>query len=595
MAVRFDDSLATVLAADTDSAFGAASAWRQIVDLIGRGRVAPLPEALDRLRSIRDAVPVATRAASARALAFSSPGPDLVALFAQEELAVAAPVLRTATLTGADWVALLPDLSPAARSVLRHRRDLPGEATRALESFGPVDFVLAYTPEAPATEAAAMPAPVATPVETPAPAPATPPAGDGSFVPLGAVAMGLPVVAEALRRAEPSGPAGLAGDGAASGNGFPISDLVARIEAFQRQRDLHDPDVPASAGPAPSSATFAFETDAAGTIRWVEGVERAPLVGLSLATIADRAPVVDGVAAGAFRRRAPFRDARFVVAGLSAAAGAWRIAGEPSFDPATGRFLGYRGTGRRPRFDESASPAPGARSGLADSLRQLVHELRTPTNAIAGFAELIESELLGPVPAAYRARAGTIRAHAADLVAAIDDLDTAARIEGQALELRAGPVPLAPLLVRAVAGCQPLARVRGAVLSLTPVPPTLVLDVDDRGAERLVGRLVAALVSACAPGERLTLAAMRGDGGRVLVIADRPVALAALAPEGPFQADAEQEAATPGAPLLGVGFALRLARNLAAGLGGSLAFDPRRLTLALPAAASTEMGQSYAG
>ena len=56
------------------------------------------------------------------------------------------------------------------------------------------------------------------------------------------------------------------------------------------------------------------------------------------------------------------------------------------------------GTARRPRTDERAEPSRPAPATPADSLRQLVHELRTPTNAIAGFAEMIETQILGPVP-----------------------------------------------------------------------------------------------------------------------------------------------------------------------------------------------------
>lgn len=593
--MRFDDSLRTVLAADTDSAFGAASAWRQLVDLIGRRRAAPVPEAIGRLRAIRDAVPPAARAASARALAFASPGPELVALFAQEELAIAAPVLRTATLAAPDWLALLPQLSPAGRSVLRHRRDLPDEVARGLESFGPTDFRLDYAPDDAAT--------VADEASAPAPVPA---AGPGDFVALGAVAMGLPAVVEALRRAEGDddrpGPPGVdparAGPGAEEegGNGFPISDLVARIEAFQRGRELPGADDgPDPSRRAPVPHAFRFETDAFGVIRHVDGTDRAPVVGLSLAARPGPASAVDGVAAGAFRHRTAFRDARLVVPGGSRAAGSWRIAGEPVFDPGSGRFLGFRGSGRRPRADEEAAPGAGdGRSAGADSLRQLVHELRTPANAIAGFAELIESELLGPVAPAYRSRAGAIRALAGDLTAAIDDLDTAARIAGRALDLRAGPVPLAPTLARVVADLRPLAALRGAAVALVPVASALVLDVDDRALERLVSRLLAALVSACAAGERLTLAAMRDGEGHVVLLADRPAALADVAADRLLSIDAEGEAALPGAPILGAGFALRLAQNLAVELGGSLGFEPRRLTLRLPAAVTRGMDQTFA-
>ncbi len=546
--MRFDDSLKTVLAADTTSAFGAASAWRQLIDLIGRGRAPATPEALDRLRSLRGRVPDGVRAASARALAFASPGPELVALFTEEALAIAAPVLRTAQLEGSAWEALLPRLTPAQRSVLRHRRDLPGAAVRGLEQFGPVDFVLPY--DAPAE---------------PAPAPV-------NDAPLATV--DPPVAAEPLR---------LPDEPAAEPVGFRISDLVARIEAFNRDRDTVPP---APEAPAAASA-FRYETDAAGVIRWVDGAPRAAVVGIGLAHRDGAEPSVDGVASGAFRRRAAFRDARLLLGGASSAAGSWRISGEPLFDPATGRFTGYRGVARRPRADESARP----RSPAADSVRALVHELRTPANAISGFAELIEREMLGAVPPVYRDRAGEIRLAAADLVGAIDDLDTAARIEGRALELRPAPTPLAPLLDRIVHDLEPLASLRGAVVALAPVPP-LILDVDDRAADRLFGRLLSALVSSCARGERLQVLAMRHSEASVRVVFDRPAALAAVTPDSLLSLDAEREAAVPGAPLLGTGFALRLAQNLAAELGGLLVIEAERLTLRLPAVVPFAMEQA---
>ena len=47
-----------------------------------------------------------------------------------------------------------------------------------------------------------------------------------------------------------------------------------------------------------------------------------------------------------------------------------------------------------------------------------------------------------------------------------------------------------------------------------------------------------------------------------------------------------------GGPLLGTGFALRLARNLAAELRGSLTIGEQALTLRLPAVFSAAMGQA---
>ncbi|WP_242008073.1 sensor histidine kinase [Sphingomonas ginsenosidivorax] len=584
--MRFDDSLKTVLSADMATGFGAQSAWRQLVDLMGRGRAVADESAIERLRVLREAVPASVRAASARALAFASPGAALVGFFAEDELAIAAPVLRMVTLPAADWLGLLPRLSPTGRSVLRHRRDLPAEVARGLQSFGAVDFVLpqpelvaetfvepvveTVVESAPAVEP--VPAPVATPGVVAAPLSETP------FMALGDIARGLPVVAQAFRH--------IAAERSSDPARFEISDLVARIDAFNRDRVI--PPAPPVA-PRVEAESFRFETDASGVIRWIEGVTRSPLVGVSLAHATRQGDAqVDGVVAGAFRRRSRFGDARLQVGGQSDAAGAWRMSGIPAFDHDSGRFTGMRGTARRPRADEVAERM-AATSPVSDSLRQLVHELRTPTNAIAGFAELIETELLGPVSPTYRERATAIRTQAGDLLAAIDDLDTAARIEGHALDLRPTIVPVVPLLERVVRDLAPLASLRGATLLVDPGSSDCAIAGDDRVVERLVGRLLAALVSACGQGERIGIATGTA-AGEVSLAFDRPRALPAHAGDTLLSIDAEDE--IEGAPLLGTGFTLRLVQNLAGELGGGLTIDVNRLTLRLPSARDRGLGQA---
>ena len=108
--LRFDDSLETVLGADIATPFGAQSMWRQLTDLMGRGRVAATPQALAQLRTIRALVPATVRTASARSLAFANPPAELVRLFGEDEPPIAAPVLSTAQLDDADWLAIIPDL-----------------------------------------------------------------------------------------------------------------------------------------------------------------------------------------------------------------------------------------------------------------------------------------------------------------------------------------------------------------------------------------------------------------------------------------------------------------------------------------------------
>lgn len=612
--MRFDDSLSTVLATDVSTPFGAETAWRQLVDLVGRGRAEPTPDTMATLRDLRARVPARIRAASARALTYAAPPAPLVRLFAEDDANIAAPVLRTARLPASDWTAMLVAMSAQGRAILRHRRDLPPEVMRALGDFGPVDFVLSGDPAsaspaaAPAEGAGTRPAaawealvadleqdgPAPTVSE---PAPASAQTEDSAFASFASVAQALPAVVEAHRQvgrgqiAEPAAadaPAAPATEPAAGP--FQIPDIVARIDAFRRQRDeaaAAPAPMPApSRAPALAARRFQFETDADGIIRWVDGVDRSAVIGISIAYGAAGAAAVDGSATGAFRRRARLDDARLEIAGQSTAAGAWRISAMPCFDRVSGAFIGYRGAARRPRADEQAH----VESGSVDSLRQLVHELRTPTTAIAGFAEMIESEMLGPVDAAYRGYAGTIVEQARALLGAIDDLDLATRIESRALDLRPSDVPLAPILVRVLKDLEPLAALRGAETTLD-IGYDVLAKGDDRVIERLLARLIAVLVSAARAGETIAVLATREDGDAVVRLT-RPEALVlASGNAAPLAIDAEEEAAA-GAPLLGSGFALRLAMNLARELGGTLLIGEARLTLRLPAAFAGDMGQA---
>lgn len=718
--MRFDDTLETVLAGDLTSPSGVQSVWRQLVDLIGRRRFGPDSRALALLRRIRADVPPPVRAASARGLEFADPPPQLVRLFALDELAIALPVLRSARMRSAEWIQLLPDLAPAGRSVLRNRRDLSPIVRRALEAYGPIDFVLpdesrravnesvvsfrdweatvespkavspvhvplaevaaeatlpepepepelepevsaadeiAVEPEPVAVEAqpiavTAEPAPVVSramplerivdwtdvlgsigfepthalvgaPAPEPIPAVAAPTIDveDLSFVALAGIAPALSVDATpplpespgqsgtigAEPNAEPIAPD--AGEGqtpAMSGDvfypdeavtaldpahlvdedgPFQIAEVVARIDAFWRNRDEAGPEI--TNRPQLPAQQFRFETDAKGVIRWVEGASRAPIVGLSLDFQGTaEGSRVDGVAVGAFRRRAGFSSARMVVEGDSDAAGDWLISAIPVFDPANGRFTGYRGTGRRPRSDERAEPVR-APSTAPDSLRQLVHELRTPTNAIAGFAEMIESQMLGPVADPYRDRAQVIRTQARELLGAIDDLDLAARIDSSALSLVPGRVALRPVLATIADDLAPLAAMRGSYIAL-PVDDFAVTG-DRRAVERLLARLMATLVSASSEGERVGVRTVLEGGDQVAIVIDRPRTLADYPGDSVLGIDDEGGDAT----LLGTGFALRLARNLARELGGSLVIEAESLTLRLPASVNSQVGQAH--
>lgn len=535
--MRFDDSLHTVLAADTSTSFGARAAFLQLGDLIARGRVAPAVDLIERLRTLRGLVTEETRLVAARGLALADPPLVLVVLLCDDTAAVRVATLRAARLAPEDWETLIARVGPLGRSVLRGRSDLPPSALRALERFGSTDFALS---------------------DRSAPAVQTPPAAPA-----------------------------IAADAGADGNGFAIADLVDRIERHQRERAQT-----VAEEPRPLRVEqFRFETDALGTIRWIDAAPREPLIGLSLRHDVPDA-CVDGVAGGALRHRTAFTHARLVVPGASAIGGDWRIAGVPLFDPVSGRFAGIRGHARRPFAEEApmAVAAAGATArGQDEGLRRLVHELRTPTNAIAGFSELIETQMLGDVPPVYRDRAAAIRGDVGDLVGAIDDIDLSARLNAGAVRMRSEDVPLAALGVQVRDTLAPLAARRGVgwVIRVTE-------DVRAHGdallIERLLQRLGATLLGAAENGETVAMH-VTSDHGEVQVTAVWPVALAGRGEAELLELD-PAEWATAGTPLLGIGFVLRLLRHLTSQLGGRLVLAPDGLTITLPAAFNLDVDQA---
>jgi signal transduction histidine kinase len=374
---------------------------------------------------------------------------------------------------------------------------------------------------------------------------------------------------------------GLPGTGNAADPGAQIRDLVARIEAFRQGH--------ASAAALPPLDTaadhFAFETNADGAIDWVVGAAREALIGIAVGEAAEAGGYgVDGQAAGAFRRRAPFRDARLSVAGSGPASGIWLMSASPVFNPRDGRFAGYHGSARRPRADEVAGPvARFAGTTLpADSLRQLIHELRTPLNAILGFAEMIDQQLLGPAASAYRGRAHEIVGDGRRLLEMVDDLDHAAR--PPTVSRHDDVVDARAALARACGQFDAIQEERGIVLAVTA--HDTAIDVAGVGApvlDRIMARLISASLGLAARGETITVA-LTPAPSPVLTVA-RPVALAGIEDARLLDPAFDPDTPYPDAPLLGLGFTLRLIDNLARGAGGRFAIRPDAFVVTFPAAA----------
>ena len=322
--------------------------------------------------------------------------------------------------------------------------------------------------------------------------------------------------------------------------------------------------------------SIAWEADRAGTIRWVNVEAREALIGRNL--------LQDGLwpLPAAAAPIAHIAGVKIEVPGQGAMAGAWLFSGDACFDPCGGHFRGYRGEAwRESREDEPAADANGL---AADALRGLVHELRTPLNAIVGFGELIDGQIDGEEARAYRSRTTRIAADAARLVAAIDELDAAARtVFGEREEGGITPGSTALALLRTLSRSCPSRKSAGLRWRDAQRLPSAALSRPT--LDYLASRLISFCLGYAGKGEQIGGDILPGARGAatLCILVELPAALRDL----DFSADAslsEPKGDWPFAPSLGLNFAYRLLASVGTALGANLDVQEGSIRLHLPAA-----------
>jgi signal transduction histidine kinase len=638
--MRFDDRLTTVMAGDVPTGTAAVAQYRQLVDILGQiagddvdALQAP---ALARVHALRNVVSDDERLLTVQCLSGRLVSPVLVQYLAAERPPVASAAIRAARLTDEQWAGLVPALPTRARGFLRHRRDL-GPRTRALldqlglydtalpDAIAPAQAVVGETHE-PVVEDTQEPQPVAgisqpdpevvaaaepnglavqepeavmlaeaAVVTEPEPAPQAPPATREGPQSIGEIVKRIEALQEVRFRQAMDVRSDFAGDGwneldKAMQPAVSVQPQVpeARFAAIEEPRSEVAAPVPdateaAEAAKPPEHEHFTFSTGVDGAITAAKGMALGAVYGLSIGVPAlAGSRGVDAAVATAFSRRVPMRGGRADLGNAASLRGEWRIDADPVFDRATGRFTGYHGVIRRPMAWESAG-SEGETATLAgrDGLRQIVHELRTPLNAIMGFSEIIEQQLFGPVAAEYRDMALRIRQDARTLLTGFDDLDTALRLDRNAIDDPAGVVSIDDLVSRLKTRVQPLLDHSGASLSIGPVPQGCIIAMSVQALDRIVPRLAGALIGSCAPGETLAVSfALQATALDMHIT--RPQSLSGLDEDSLFDVDRADEGQGQGGPLLGLGFCLRLVRNLLSSHGGQMAVEHQALCLTLP-------------
>ncbi len=549
--LRFDDRLNTVLKGSLPEGLAAATQWRQVIDLLAQkpGDLAnqDVQEGLTRLRDLHDRVSELDRLAAVQSLNGRLRSAPLLVYLSADSDPICDAAVTAADLTPEICADAFPRLSERAQAQLQSRGlqvadQRPDDATPASEiGQGLADV----RPDKKSTENSRERV------------------SDGS--------------AEKTEESQ-------------------ISALVEKIADYQKNRTVEATRQPVTEEAAGGSflellEAIRFETDESGTIIWTEGPPVGAIVGVTIAQPAfDDGPGPDAYGAAAFRQRMPMENARMRLCGASIVVGDWRMSAIPFFSEETGRFEGYRGIMRRPNIAEDAGHS-SIDLERREQLQQLIHELRTPLNAVIGFSEIIEQQLFGPASFEYRSLARNIMDEARRLLAGFEDLDIAVKVDSGQLPESIGTTKADWLFERMTQRLQGLTQSKVVDLNISKAEPVRPFALDGESVERIFARLLSAAIIACENGETLKgeLRTRIGVQPTNQFTLSRPSRITDIAESVLLDPSQGIDGEVGESSLLGLGFSLRLVRNLAQAAGGSLTINKDNIALTLPAAVPSKI------
>ncbi len=239
-----------------------------------------------------------------------------------------------------------------------------------------------------------------------------------------------------------------------------------------------------------------------------------------------------------------------------------------------------------------AEPAPQASviADLEEKLRKrteffasLGHDLKTPLNAILGYAEVMQARLLGPLPEAYAEYPAIIHESGTDLLLLVDDILDLARADAGQPRFDLEPVDLtasAESIIRQLTGQAARAGVKLKLKSDGEV----WAEADARAVRQIWQNLVSNAIKYSGPGKTVLLETAIDAGAVRLSVTDRGSGIAAADLDKLTQPFTQAAGAKPG-----TGLGLSVVRRFAELHGGTMRIESKlgrgtRVTVNLPRA-----------